>query len=1323
MNTNKKDNNGWILCPSKSFPGKFYYFNVTNGDTAWSLNDADKKTVTNERREYSTENMPDNSHSYPDPKTPVVDNQIPSNSHVNYINYQYPPQNPETITQPSPVFAQVVFPKYITDAGPHIQNILWTPIPISTSMLAANTPKKQTTDKNTQTFITENFSQLHVDACDIPLCKRFNNFKPPHIIFNYKNKIIIDNKNLSELPVQTTNYKSALVSQFEVNPKSSSQSDLETGDGEYQLCRNKDTSKSDTKMLNLRQSDKVENDIENKDFKVNGLENADLRFLLVAKKNKTVNVDNLPNNVDEEKSKGIGKKKVSFDLGSRNEVINLEELYYVDCAGDVDDTYKEEQNTLNILRDLASSSLRTDIWYIVVDTEILLEELAFMESFVKLDSSCRLLVPRSVMEAVLSASRNHVNENERRMMLARHLVRRLDRPPAYLVVQDVENTDAARNMSALDRIVYCCLKTSERNYHVILITNDAKLYNKAKSVLIHCYKLYEIKSGLKPEVAFKDQKIVVTVSNSNENLFLQRADQLDPFLLSKEIDFTVDVARNPLFEKARVQTMENMADTNTNTSLINVDQLTNTHFTNVSVQNKNLSVDHEGTLSITVANVDTDLQKIIRKNIETDEHDNNFPYSVDKKIENEPQDSINLLIPRSESIDKQHMPDQLKSNILNQNISNNDQDTKQILNNVPHLLNGDVEMNEQSYEIKTNNSEFQHPHMDERQNMLHIKTENEYQTLPVLDESQLTDTTISLDDKLKRFDVINKVIKHTIKSKIEEWFCSYSQVMEDALAIILQESNTLPLRPPWTVQEATVSLKEIYKNSEITEIVDKLLILLHNSCEKGKLESHKKPNYFMRIVGCSVILLRNLQVFRPDCEALIEAEQQLINMIRSIKNPVPLVDEKDLVRYSIPSHSVDDEIETPRHGFIKKPSQVMEYVQKHFPQWRKYSEVNNKPVEDNCKVNTDTKIVRTFGRNLKNLTIDKMKSLSLIQPDVDEVHINENESKETRQLGDVIVINRETRTPQNIDNTAGADYIKLDESKIVRKLHYSNVNLKNGDNRNDDNDLNFTIHGNTFNATKNDGPTVIRNIRLLDVYEEKLKKQSLLEASDFTAMSLSSITDGNFSNENLDININSTNDNEFNHINSINDTDTIILLNENYITIDSSSPLRNSDTNRDDSGTNDSGFESESIQAYSLLKIFLTELSGSLKSIYKFIDDNINEFRFDDIIEDEKKRRLHSKVSHTHCQLANIIEKLKSIIQRESKEDSELKELLIKAGTHASTDKRMTRYKQVVVKCLEQAQMLEHALRMMLALTDDDDLSISTSSRRTTRYYNLFEYA
>lgn len=53
MNANKKNsinssmNSGWILCPSKTFPGKFYYFNVINGEAAWSIDDAEVNMTSN----------------------------------------------------------------------------------------------------------------------------------------------------------------------------------------------------------------------------------------------------------------------------------------------------------------------------------------------------------------------------------------------------------------------------------------------------------------------------------------------------------------------------------------------------------------------------------------------------------------------------------------------------------------------------------------------------------------------------------------------------------------------------------------------------------------------------------------------------------------------------------------------------------------------------------------------------------------------------------------------------------------------------------------------------------------------------------------------------------------------------------------------------------------------------------------------------------------------------------------------------------------------------------------------------------------------------
>lgn len=40
MNSCKKTTNNWILCPSKSIPGKFYYFNVATGEAVWGLDDA-----------------------------------------------------------------------------------------------------------------------------------------------------------------------------------------------------------------------------------------------------------------------------------------------------------------------------------------------------------------------------------------------------------------------------------------------------------------------------------------------------------------------------------------------------------------------------------------------------------------------------------------------------------------------------------------------------------------------------------------------------------------------------------------------------------------------------------------------------------------------------------------------------------------------------------------------------------------------------------------------------------------------------------------------------------------------------------------------------------------------------------------------------------------------------------------------------------------------------------------------------------------------------------------------------------------------------------
>lgn len=54
IGVNQSNRNGWILCPSKTFPGKYYYFNVLSGEAAWCLSDNE---VSKDFLEYRNTNL------------------------------------------------------------------------------------------------------------------------------------------------------------------------------------------------------------------------------------------------------------------------------------------------------------------------------------------------------------------------------------------------------------------------------------------------------------------------------------------------------------------------------------------------------------------------------------------------------------------------------------------------------------------------------------------------------------------------------------------------------------------------------------------------------------------------------------------------------------------------------------------------------------------------------------------------------------------------------------------------------------------------------------------------------------------------------------------------------------------------------------------------------------------------------------------------------------------------------------------------------------------------------------------------------------------
>ncbi|XP_041970561.1 uncharacterized protein LOC121726965 isoform X2 [Aricia agestis] len=141
-------------------------------------------------------------------------------------------------------------------------------------------------------------------------------------------------------------------------------------------------------------------------------------------------------------------------------------------------------------------------------------------------------------------------------------------------------------------------------------------------------------------------------------------------------------------------------------------------------------------------------------------------------------------------------------------------------------------------------------------------------------------------------------------------------------------------------------------------------------------------------------------------------------------------------------------------------------------------------------------------------------------------------------------------------------------------------------------------------------------------------------------------------------------------------------------------------------------------QYYFLVKTFLTELSNCLLSIHAFIKDNAERMHDTDLTDDDRKE-IHKNANQIYVNLRNIILELKSIVERETRNENALKILLMTADG-ALQDKRITNYRQVTAKCVEQARHLAGCVRLLLRATDHD-CTLSASSDAGTTCINIFE--
>ncbi|KAL4711268.1 hypothetical protein ACJJTC_019109 [Scirpophaga incertulas] len=1406
-----KINNGWILCPSKSFPGKFYYFNVITGDTAWSLNEVEKNSLS---KDHVINRIFDRSHGYPEPDT-SPDDSICSSRSFNF--YKRPNLTRVVVNNDWPTkFGQTNFSKYVEPYMP-TPNIVWTPLHVPSVCLAPPMfmEPKRSIDRLPQTIQTQrDFSVQPVQASKITISDRFAKY------YNKKEVIVCSNQHTSSPQIRKCHQNSKELPVFDKQDWNLRQEYLikdpilKPLNTQHRSVRNTNiySDTFDTNSLeglmdfsnlclqqtgptNPSKSDKEVTPTQNQPNKTNipkerennsNLKIHDLRHFLIAKRNHSV----ILNETECSKGKKIkltrdvnvkkSQKKVTFNLGQD---LHDSSFQFSDTA--LGNSVQEE------ITDPQLKSL-DKLWYLMVDSETLLDNYELIEEYVQSDENCRLLLTRGVRNEIESICIGDYRGRQR-VLVARRAARRFVTRPPYLVFfgdldkYDYDTTDETD-------LIECCLQVSDSGYRMVLLTNNDKLYNEAKTLKLDCKTITEIKDSgtkTKPNITFNLKKIKTSIPSENKNnLFLKSASEFSPFMFSNKNQSSAETNKQTLLDsdlkkkygtnlviKAAVKTSPIVGE--------HMNELENTEIGNKKLETNNLF-------------------EAVEKNTKCFKP--RFAIKLQQRIKDKSAVNLNLESQRPTKT------------------TENDQLNKEINKKI------------------TDNGVIESP-----TGKRHII------------------------EKYKSILSNYKFVEQKIKTRYTEWMCLFTQIMEDTLTQLLLRHKNIPgnFSTSLVLYEVINTVKYLYKdNPKIISTANNLTSLLPNNvCDIGASNSMNSID-FIKLVEHGIIFINLLKKIKPYPE-LLDAEKLLANMLDVLGNSTP--DQKSPVLPTpVTSNTDEDLMLETRQNFVKKPSEIIEYLKAHYKDWEEDDSSLNQKNPDECQnkqhiqlqKKPKVRIIRTVGSNLNLLNFEKDNNIKVhINGPAVKNNCNKNDSTTTTEVN-IIEMNSETNTfnanntynnanrntnrqirlkketdiqvkikstdaPKNNSNVqttsfkvdkindpkAYSEKVDLNVNKLsAKKLEHSLFSPNNLD------DLNITKHGNTFEQTVAPNTKIVRNVFVSKEFEDKINKKERLDLDALDYSPDYEKEDQNLSNsDNLvkhnssDMSIDSPISFVYQIINSKskknekpNKDEHVQIKNkdeheqfknkdeheqfknkdeheqfknkdeheqfknkdeheqfknkvehEQFKNKDEHEQIKNgvffidhkgdhrpdnfgefgndvisanynyNDTNKSnlrDDNTNDSGFESDSVHAYALVKTFLTELSVALKAIHQFIDTSIVDIRYNEF-EKTKRCELQNKVNKTNRIISEIILNLRGIITRESVNGRiKLIELLQKAGVDTDGDKKIQRYRQIVQKCLEQAKVLQGVLNTMMDISNGDfDGDLIESVNADTTFLNIFE--
>ncbi|CAG4970828.1 unnamed protein product [Parnassius apollo] len=618
-----------------------------------------------------------------------------------------------------------------------------------------------------------------------------------------------------------------------------------------------------------------------------------------------------------------------------------------DIQKDADDISPQIKFNVSGLKNIAKHNNDEDLWYIVTDTNVILNNHRFIKTLLDSDKECRLKVPEHVIIEIRNASRS---SNKREMNHARRAMFFLSQNIRTGLATTAKDPLMANN-TGKSYILDCCLKLIDENYHIVLLCNDKELQNHEKAKRIPMFTLNEVKALLSTSVEDDDSQpsvislsnkplIKITISNNqtdtkNENVTQSQEIQLTPFestKINKEKSkmeaISVGVNSNNLTE---VRTMVNVGvqteflfDQSSQTSSAQSDNqpMSVTNFKNSD--DKQDKLDSDGPSEGKEIKLNRSKSDQSSKNADDITEKTSFKWrrkrrrSLLERFNVPHEQDMNISHASNSTVCNKRLKQGENSELEKQSpghVSSNSESQVSVGNHHSFVDNVIVEETSTSGIISNTNSN------NDSDNELVENSQKD-----ILSISCSNKETETENYKNVMFEITNQAIEENLKRRCDEWVSRFIQIMEEVLTQILQKDPLCfpnSLSPPWTLFEATQCIKMKFRmDCDIVDAATKLSeVLMKISDKKGTININMDPHMYMEMYSFGVYLIDTLQAANNNSEDLQTAAESLAKLLSDIQNPNADTSHND----SFADITREDEVVSDKINIDNTETEVDEY--------------------------------------------------------------------------------------------------------------------------------------------------------------------------------------------------------------------------------------------------------------------------------------------------------------------------------------------------------------------------------------------------------------